>query len=77
LPKERQHGQSTIAMLAFCRAFVLAAAAMAVLGVRSMILNVATITLRQRRTPEAFLGRVSSAFSVLNVSSARFRRTRT
>jgi MFS family permease len=62
-------GQSVL-MLAFCRAFVLAAAAMAVLGVGSMILNVVTITLRQRRTPEAFRGRVSSAFSVLNVSSA-------
>ncbi len=35
-----------------------------------MILNISAVTLRQQHTPEHLLGRVSSAFNVLNVATA-------
>jgi hypothetical protein len=43
---------------------------MFILGVAAMTLNIIALTMRQQRTPEQLLGRVSSAFNVLNVASA-------
>ena len=50
--------------------FTAAAAAMLVLGVAIMVLNISAVTLRQQHTPQHLLGRVSSAFNVLNVATA-------
>lgn len=63
-------GGLSIVGLAVTRSFPVAAAAMLILGVAIMILNISTVTLRQQRTPKHLLGRVSSAFNVLNVATA-------
>lgn len=63
-------GGLSIIMLAVTATFAVAAGAMLTLGFAAMTLTIITITLRQRRTPERLLGRVSSAFNVLNVAPA-------
>lgn len=63
-------GGLSIVGLAATRTFVAAAAGMLFLGVAIMVLNISTVTLRQQHTPEHLLGRVSSAFNVLNVATA-------
>lgn len=40
---------------------------MAVLGVASMIYNIAAVTVRQERTPDALLGRVSSVSNLVGI----------
>lgn len=51
-------------------ALVIAAVAMALFGVAAMVIGITEVTVRQQRTPEHLLGRVSSAFNVLNVTPA-------
>ena len=63
-------GGLTILGLAATRTFAVATAAMALLGVAILALNVSAVTLRQQHTPDHLLGRVSSAFTVLNVATA-------
>ena len=63
-------GGLSIIGLSANRTFAVAAAAMLVLGVAIMILNISAVTLRQQHTPQGLLGRVSSAFNVLNVATA-------
>ena len=63
-------GGLSIVGLAATRTFVVAAVAMLVLGIAIMVLNISAVTLRQQHTPERLLGRVSSAFNVLNVATA-------
>lgn len=60
----------SVISLALTRTFAVAATAMFILGVAAMTLNIIAVTLRQQRTPEHLLGRVSGAFGVLNVASA-------
>lgn len=60
----------SVISLALTRSFVVAATAMFILGVAAMTLSIIAVTLRQQLTPEHLLGRVSSAFNVLNVASA-------
>lgn len=60
----------SVAVLAMTHDFVIAAAGMAVFGVAAMVIGITEITVRQQRTPEHLLGRVSSAFNVLNVTPA-------
>ena len=62
-------GLSVLGMAA-TRTFALAATGMAALGVSMMLYNVIAVTVRQQRTPDALLGRVSGVFNVLNVGSA-------
>ena len=63
-------GGVSILVMATTQAFALAATCMATLGIATMVLGVIAVTVRQLRTPEELLGRVSSAFNVLNVGSA-------
>jgi MFS family permease len=42
---------------------------MVVLGIATMLYNVIAVTVRQRRTPNPLVGRVSSVFNVLGVGS--------
>lgn len=60
----------SVISLALTRTYLVAASAMFILGVAAMTLSIITVTLRQQRTPEHLLGRVSGAFGVLNVAPA-------
>lgn len=60
----------SMAVLAITQSFVIAAAGMALFGAAAMVIDITEITVRQERTPEHLLGRVSSAFNVLNVTPA-------
>lgn len=42
---------------------------MALLGIGSMIFNIAAVTVRQERTPDALLGRVSSVFNLVGMGA--------
>lgn len=46
-----------------------AATGMVLLGVATMLYNIIAVTVRQRRTPDRLLGRVSSVFNVIGVGS--------
>ena len=48
---------------------VYAAVGMVLLGVATMLYNIVAVTVRQQRTPDHLLGRVSSVFNVLGVGS--------
>lgn len=63
-------GGLSIVGLSATRTFALAAVAMLVLGAAIMVLNISAVTLRQQQTPQHLLGRVASAFNVLNVATA-------
>lgn len=63
-------GGLSILGLSATRTFAVAAVGMLVLGVAIMVLNISAVTLRQQHTPQHLLGRLSSAFNVLNVATA-------
>jgi MFS family permease len=63
-------GGASIIGLSLTRNFALALPCMLIFGLAGMSLIIVGLTLRQRRTPNHLLGRVSSVFNVLNVAAA-------
>ena len=62
-------GAVSLLTIAWGSAVVITAIGMALLGVAAMLYNIVAVTVRQQRTPDHLLGRVSSVFNVLGVGS--------
>ena len=62
-------GAVSLLTIAWGSAVAITAIGMALLGVAAMLYNIVAVTVRQQRTPDHLLGRVSSVFNVLGVGS--------
>jgi MFS family permease len=62
-------GAVSLLIVALGTTVIQAAIGMVLLGIATMIYNVIAVTVRQQRTPDALLGRVSSVFNLLGVGS--------
>jgi MFS family permease len=62
-------GALSLLVVAWGTTVAYAAIGMTTLGAATMLYNVVAVTVRQQRTPDHLLGRVSSAFNVLSVGS--------
>jgi MFS family permease len=62
-------GAMSLLIVALGTTVTYAAVGMVLLGIATMIYNVIAVTVRQQRTPDQLLGRVSSVFNVLGVGS--------
>ena len=62
-------GAVSLLVVAWGTTVIYAAVGLVLLGVATMLYNVIAVTVRQQRTPDHLLGRVSSVFNVLGVGS--------
>lgn len=62
-------GTVSLLVVAWGTTVIYAGLGMVLLGVASMLYNIIAVTVRQQRTPDYLLGRVSSVFNVLGVGS--------
>lgn len=62
-------GAISLLVIAWGATVIYAATGMVLLGIASMFYNIVSVTVRQQRTPDHLLGRVSSVFNVLGVGS--------
>lgn len=62
-------GAASLLIIGCAPTVYVAGAGMALLGVGSLVYNIAAVTLRQERTPDDLLGRVSSVFNLVGVGA--------
>lgn len=62
-------GAASLLIIGCAPTAYVAGVGMALLGIGSMVYNIAAVTLRQERTPDDLLGRVSSVFNLVGVGA--------